>query len=157
MKEKTQNTILNIIIALFGVGIIVFLATLFTNTTSDWYLNLVKPSYYPPKIVFPIIWTIIYVCAFITMFLLLQNNKMSQELGLIFGINGILNAFWCLSFFTLQNQVLGLIAIILNLIASIVLIIYLFKDYKVGGYLLLIYPIWVMIATILNIAIVSLN
>jgi len=49
------------------------------------------------------------------------------------------------------------IAIILNLIASILLIKEVFRTNKKWGYVLMVYPIWLSIATCLNLATWILN
>ena len=72
-------------------------------------------------------------------------------------INGALNVLWCLVFFTLKQLLLGDIVIILNLIAGFLLIADIFKTKKLYGYILIIYPIWLSIATTLNLALWILN
>ena len=72
-------------------------------------------------------------------------------------INGALNILWCLLFFTFKMTFLGLIVIILNAVMSILLVLEIEKKNKKFGMILSIYPIWMLIATALNLATWILN
>ena len=57
------------------------------RTKESWYLNL-KPSFTPPNIVFPIVWTILFIMIAIAMYLSLSKKpdkkmrtKISSEPG----------------------------------------------------------------------------
>lgn len=140
------------------VILVAFIGGIFTNSGMDWYESLNKPTQWPPKFLFPLVWTIIYVLSFIIMFLLIKNeNKSNKKVFTIFAINGILNVLWCIVFFGLQQLFLGQVIIILNLIMSFILLIELENIKDIYFYLLSIYPIWLSIATTLNLATWILN
>ena len=157
MKQETKNIIINILITVLGIGIVAGLSTLFTNTNTSWYLSLRKPLELIPEFVFPIIWSIIYIIAGLFIFFSLQNHTLNRTLTILLIINGILNILWCLVFFTLSQLLIGLIVIVINLICAYLLVSEMLKDNKLFGYMLVIYPVWLSLATCLNLALWILN
>jgi len=152
-----KNTILNLVIAIASVLIIGGLSSFFTNASSNWYTELNKPSEFMPSIIFPIMWSIIYALIAITIFLLIQNKKMDTKSLILFIANGLMQILWCLVYFTIQSLLGGVIVIILTLISSILLWSNVYKKDAVCGYILALYPIWLSLATILNMATWILN
>ena len=139
------------------VAVVALLGTIFTNNGLDWLKTLNKPSFWLPDYVIPIVWTVIYSSFTIYLIYLVKNNKGNQTLISLLILNGLLNILWCLVYFDFKNIILGLIVILLNLMASILLSINIFKTNKKWGYYLLIYPTWLSIATCLNLATWILN
>ena len=148
---------LKITLSLVGVILVAGLGSLFVNLGIEWFNALTKPSQWIPNIVIPIVWTIIYVLASIILILRINREEDNSIINTLFIINGILNVLWCLCFFTLKLTFIGNIVIILNLVLAYLLVIHLFKERKLYGYLLSIYPLWVSIATTLNTALWILN
>ena len=139
------------IVAVAGLG------ALFVNLGMDWFNALTKPSQWIPNWVIPVVWSLIYV-AFAVVLVLWQRKKQFSKCtkGLLIA-NGVLNVLWCLVFFTLKLTFLGNIVIILNLIAGYLLLIDIFLHNKLYGAVLSIYPIWLSVATTLNLAMWILN
>jgi translocator protein len=141
-----------------GIG---FVSGQLTDTTSDWFLNLEKPSFYPPGYLFGIVWTILYIMMGISLYLILQKTK-EQKIKdktpfILFGAQLLLNFFWTLIFFGLENIVFALIEIIAMWVL-ILLTIFSFKKYsKTAAYLLIPYLLWVTFATFLTLSIYLLN
>lgn len=151
-----RNWFINVLLS-FGLVIIVAgLGSLFAGLGMDWFMGLVTPSQWIPGFVIPIVWTVIYITASVVIFLWL-NGGMPRNIAILFGINGVLNVLWCLLFFTLQLTFLGQVAIVINLIFAWVLLYNIFKEKEVYGLVLSIYPIWLSLATCLNLAIWILN
>lgn len=153
MKNKTANIIIIIVSILLVAG----LGSVFVYIGMDWFNSLSKPSQWIPNFVIPIVWSVVYLTFAIV--LILWNNK-GQIPALTKGLliaNGVLNVLWCLVFFTLKQTFLGNIVIVLNLIAGFWLIFDICKQQKTYSFWLLIYPIWLSIATTLNLATWILN
>ncbi|MFQ6773151.1 MAG: TspO/MBR family protein [Clostridia bacterium] len=148
---------LKITLSLVGVILVAGLGSLFVNLGIEWFNALTKPSQWIPNIVIPIVWTIIYILASIVLVLRINREEDNQAINALFIINEILNVLWCMCFFTLKLTFMGNIVIILNLVLAYLLVIHLFKERKLYGYLLSIYPLWVSIATTLNTALWILN
>lgn len=136
---------------------VALLGSLFVNLGMDWFDGLSKPSEWPPNVLIPIIWTIIYLVAIVYLWIAFNRNGINKELAVLLSVNGLLNVVWCLTFFTCQALLGGLVVILLNLIAGTVLLIELSKDNKLYSYMLMIYPLWLSVATCLNLACWILN
>lgn len=154
MKRET----LNIILSIGAVVLVAVLGSVFVNLGMDWFDSLIKPSEWVPNIVIPIVWTVIYVVFAIYLFFTIKKEKeLDMELMWLLIINGVLNVLWCLVFFTLNSLLWGLILIILNLIAGTILLRKMRERDGILSYILTIYPIWLSIATCLNLACWILN
>lgn len=156
--NTSKNKKISYVLIVLGVAIVAGLGSLFVNLGMDWFSSLQIPSQFPPNFIIPIIWSVIYI-----IFVIVLCNWVSKQGGLPFLIklllifNGIFNILWCLFFFTLNQTFGGLISIIILLILAYSLVINIFKYNKVYGYFTLLYPIWVSIATGLNLALWILN
>lgn len=121
------------------------------------YTNLVQPPLAPPKILFPIAWTIIYLLMGISYFLLKRKNDTSTGDEFFYYLQLAVNAFWSLIFFLWKMRFLAIIWIILLDILVIILIFRFYSKNKVSAYLLLPYLLWILFATYLTIGIYLLN
>lgn len=147
MKKVTLVIVPVIICFLIG-----FTASYFQKDAIEtWYPYLDKPDLTPPNIVFPIAWSIIYLCMGISIGLILISNALKKkELTSLFIIQLLLNFAWSILFFYFQNPLLGLIDILL---LDICVTVYAIKSYpvkKVSSILFWPYIIWIYFATYLN-------
>ncbi|MDD4983251.1 MAG: tryptophan-rich sensory protein [Candidatus ainarchaeum sp.] len=125
---------------------------------NTWYPTIIKPSFTPASIIFPIVWTILYILMGISLYIILVKNSVHyKKLLMIFSVQLVLNVLWSFFFFTLKSPLLGLIEIIILDIAVLVNMIYFYKVSKTATYLLSPYFAWIIFATILNISIFILN
>lgn len=152
MKKETK-----IWLSIGSVILVAILGSVFVNLGMEWFDGLIKPTEWVPNILIPIVWTVIYLVAIAYLWLALNRNGINKELAILLGVNGLLNVVWCLTFFTLNSLLGGLVFILLNLIAGTVLLIELSKDNKLYSYMLMIYPLWLSLATCLNLACWILN
>lgn len=153
MKNKTLKQILS---ALFIV-VVAGLGSLFVNLGTNWFSALQKPSQWIPDFVIPVVWSVIYILFAVFVVLLIKDNKINKKLFVWLGLNGFLNVLWCLLFFTLHLTFVGLVAIVLNLICGWILYINLDNTRYKYIQLLSIYPIWLCLATCLNLCLWILN
>ena len=152
-----MKTSKRILYGVLPVVLVAVLGSIFVNIGLDWFNDLIKPNDWISNWIIPIVWTVIYTITAVGLYRILGREKLEKETMILFIINGILNVLWCFIFFTLEQKLLGLIVIIINLIASILLLINLNKNYKIFYYWLLVYPTWLSIATTLNLAVWILN
>ena len=155
--KLTKKEKINILLTVAFLVLVAGLGSLFVNLGIEWYSKLNTPSQWIPSFVIPIVWTVVYISfAIIFAFLYIDNliNKKIEILGII---NGILNILWCLVFFTLNQLLLGNIIIIVNAFFATYLLIELLKINKWYINFLLLYPIWIYVATTLNLALWILN
>lgn len=145
------------IISTISIVLVAVLGSVFVNLGMEWFNSLAKPSQWIPNIVIPIVWSVIYLLAIICNIILIKQEKINKTLLTRLILNGIFNILWCLVFFTLNLTFIGLITIIINLILGWFLWINLQKTEKLLAKILIIYPIWLSIATTLNLALWILN
>ena len=98
------------VLACFAVGIS---ASFFqASSIAEWYPTLTKPALTPPNIVFPIAWSVLYLCMGLSLGRLIVRR---QHKGIIrlWILQLIANFLWSILFFTLRNPLAGFIDIVL--------------------------------------------
>ena len=147
----------NIIITIVSILSVAILGTIFAQIGMGWFDGLIKPKEWIPSFIIPIVWTVIYLL-FAYVLIKWQNKKpLTKENIILLIINGVLNVLWCLVFFTLNQLLLGNIIIIINALFALRLYFEICKEDAMNGLIISIYPIWLCIATTLNIAVWLLN
>ena len=142
-----KKLIISILISL-GVG---GLSALITSGSMDIYKTLIKPPLAPPSILFPIVWTILYILMGISAYLIYESNDIDSEGALkIYGLQLLINFIWPILFFVLKIRFISLIWIVLLLITIIIMVIRFYKIDHLAAYLQIPYIIWVLFATYLN-------
>ena len=121
------------------------------------YSDMIKPPLSPPGIVFPIVWTLLYILMGISYFLATKNNENNKELDQIYLLQLLVNFLWPIIFFVFKMYFTAFLWIVLLIILVIVMIKELLKANKISGYLQVPYLIWLLFATYLNIGIFLLN
>lgn len=148
---------LKIVISSLFILVVAVLGSIFVNLGMDWFNMLNKPTQWISNFIIPIVWTIIYLSFAIINYFWIKKGGLPKKIVVLMIINGIFNVLWCLTFFTLQLTLIGNIVIVLNLILGYYLIYNIFKTETLYGYILSIYPIWLSLATTLNLAMWILN
>lgn len=154
---NNKNKVLNIIFSFLFILVVAILGSIFVNIGMSWFNALTKPSQWIPNIVIPIVWTIIYSTFAVVNFFWIKNNKIPLSTTILMIINGVLNVLWCLCFFALKLLFIGNIVIILNLILGFILIVNIYTKKQLYAYILSVYPVWLSIATTLNLSLWILN
>ena len=118
------------------------------------YSILNKPPLSPPKILFPIMWSILYILMGLSYYIYIKNSNKENK---YYYIQLIFNLLWPILFFMLKKRFLSIIWILI-LNALIVITILSFKNKsKKASYILIPYFLWTLYATYLNIGIYLLN
>lgn len=116
--------------------------------------GLITPPLFPPKILFPIVWSILYVLLTISCYRATKNN---DEPYVIYFIQMILNGLWTPIFFGLKLRLLAFFWLIALLISVIIMTIKFYKEDKLSGLLQIPYILWLSFAGYINLAIYLLN
>lgn len=136
-----------------------FVGGLVFRSDTIFYKSLNKPVFAPPSILFPIVWTILYILIAISIYLILKDNKLkdnpSYTKALL--INYVSNQIFSFLFFTLKSPFLALIDTFIVLISSLFLYYESKELNKTSAKLLIPYIIWNIFATILIIFIFFMN
>ena len=154
MKRKF---LINLLLSFGVTAVVAGVGSIFVSNGMQWMMGLVKPSEWVPNILIPIVWSVIYVATATTIYLWISRGNMPIHIVVLFIVNGVMNIVWCLLFFQLHLILVGLVAIIINLIVGIVLWIGVYRERRISAYILSIYPLWLCIATTLNLALWILN
>ena len=152
-----RKQIIKIVASFIVIISVAALGSIFVQLGMDWFNGLRKPTQWVPNIVIPIVWTVVYITFAVINFIWFKDEDIPTSTIIFMIINAVLNVLWCLTFFTLKQLLLGNIVILLNLIAGFALVVDIIKNKKIYGYILSIYPIWLSIATTLNLALWILN
>lgn len=150
--EKIKMYALAIIIPLALGGIVGFI----TSGSMD-YDVLRQPALSPPAILFPIVWTILYILMGVSFGLLMDKGVLDDNAKWIYYIQLFVNLVWPILFFTLKWRLLAFIwIIVLDFLVMTMVVKFYGKD-KIAGLLQVPYLAWVLFATYLNLGVYLLN
>ena len=121
------------------------------------YNSLQKPFLAPPSIVFPIVWTILYILMGISYGILKSKSLTDKKIDIIYYMQLAVNAIWSIIFFLLKWRLFAFIWILILDVLVILMIIKFYKKDKTAGLLQVPYLLWVLFASYLNLAIYILN
>jgi tryptophan-rich sensory protein len=125
-----------------------------------WYAGLDKPAWTPPRLAFPIVWTVLYVLIAVTLWRLWDRCAPSparrQALAFFFA-QLVLNAVWSPVFFGLHAIEAGLAIIVALVITLLGAVLTCARVDRLSAGLLLPYLAWVAYATTLNAGILAMN
>lgn len=150
--NKIKNYIISILIPIIVGGIV----GLIISSSID-YNTLQKPFLAPPSILFPIVWTILYILMGVSYGILKDNNLVDQQVNLIYYIQLAVNALWSIFFFSLKWRLFAFIWIIMLAILVVLMIIKFYNKNRIAGLIQIPYLLWILFASYLNIGVYILN
>lgn len=154
MKINFKRLVLFLAVTL-GVGAF---AGFLTRNSMEMYDMVTKPALAPPPILFPIVWTILYVLMAVGAYIISEKNCENEESALsLYFIQLAFNFFWPIVFFNLQAFLFAFIWIIALWLLIIAMILSFRKCSKWAAYLQIPYLLWVTFAAYLNLMIYLLN
>jgi benzodiazapine receptor len=124
---------------------------------SDWYFDLIKPSFNPPSWIFAPVWSILYIMMGIGFGKILNLKGVVKKLLLpLFIIQFLLNLIWSPLFFYYHRIDLALydICALWLTISGLIIVA---RNIKIILLLFLPYFCWVSFALVLNLTILRLN
>lgn len=126
-------------------------AVLQTDALREWYPTLAKPALTPPGCVFPIVWTLLYICIGLSAGLVLTScHKGRQTVMLLWYIQLALNFLWTVCFFVLRSPLLGMIDLLALDAAVILYLVFSARVRQAAMWLMVPYLVWILFATYLN-------
>jgi tryptophan-rich sensory protein len=125
---------------------------------AEFYQTLVRPAWAPPAGVFGPVWSVLYTCMAVAVWLVWRERSARRSAALAAYVGQLgLNALWSWLFFGWHQGTWAAVEVI-ALAAAIVLTILRFRPISRGAALLLApYLAWVLFASCLTIAVWRLN
>ncbi len=137
------------------------LAALLTRGNMMLFDEIVKPPLAPPPILFPIVWTVLYILMGIgSARVYLKKDTMPREATnalRTYAVQLFFNFFWSLIFFNLRTFLFAFIWLIALWGLIIVMLFEFYKIDKPAAIINIPYLLWVTFAAYLNLAIYILN
>ena len=121
------------------------------------YNLLEKPFLSPPSILFPIVWTILYILMGVSYGILDSKSLVDSKINFIYYLQLLVNALWPIFFFTLKWRLFSFIWILLLILLVIYMIIKFYNKDKISGLLQIPYILWLLFASYLNLFTYLLN
>ena len=142
----------------YGVIAIPLLVGILASILVDFniYKEINLPSIAPPAILFPIVWSILYILMGISLYLIIRDGNNRSNI-ILFISQLFLNFIWVICFFKFRLFLLSFIIIILLDFIVLYIILTYFNYNKISSYLLIPYFIWIVFASYLNWTIFLLN
>ncbi len=158
MTFRSATRLLVCLVVCVCIGII---GSIFTRSEiPTWYAGLAKPSWTPPPVVFPIVWTTLYVMMAVALWRLWDRIMPSDARRwaiTFFVIQLALNAIWSPVFFGWHGIRAGLGIIILMAIFIAATIASAVRIDRHAAALLVPYLCWVLYASTINAGVAALN
>lgn len=151
MKKKK---ILSFIICVFGPLVCGIIVGLLIDTKA--YSSFTKPPFSPPAIVFPIVWSILYLLMGISLYIIYKTFTNKESISK-FIYQLIVNLIWPILFFNFKLYLISVLWLILLIYLVVNMIVNFYSIKKIAGYLQFPYFLWLLIALYLNIGVAILN
>ena len=147
LKIDYKRLIMYILIPLILGAVVGFL-----SGSSDGYKEMITPSFAPPGILFPIVWSILYILMGVSRYMIYDKDAIR-----IYNIQLVVNLLWSFVFFTFKLYLLSFIWIIVLIVLVIIMIRKFYLINKISGLIQIPYVLWLVFASILSYSIYILN
>jgi len=152
----SKKQALCVVIPVSVIALLAFMTYFFSDTSTQWYLDLIKPQIMPGETVFLIVWGILYILlAFV--YSIVSLKIFSQKTLILMLLNGLFIPFRCLVFFTMYHAFAALFIILAMITAAIYLAYTVYPVRPLVSYLMLPYILWLAFNITLNYQIAVLN
>ena len=154
MKIQWKTLIGNLIIPL-AVGA---LAGFFTRNAMDSYQELQQPPLAPPSVLFPIVWTTLFILMGISAYLVsVSGDGGRYTLPKLYWVQLVVNFLWPFIFFNLGMYLAAFLWLILLIALVIAMIAKFYQISHAAAYLQIPYLLWLIFDGYLNLGILLLN
>lgn len=150
--KNVWNTVKNIAVPLIVGGIV----GLVISGSID-YEFLAKPPLAPPKMLFPIMWSVLYLLMGIGYAILDRRKAIQKDTRELYYLQLAVNAIWPILFFNLKWRLLAFLWLLLLAVLVALMIKAFYKQSKLAAYLQIPYLLWTVFAAYLNLGIYLLN
>lgn len=164
MRSAEPDTLLrNLTVTAAAVATCAVTGTLATQPDSRWYKRLVLPSWQPPTLAFPIVWTALYADLAVTSAATLTSldgaassaRRTAYQRAL--GLNLVLNTAWSVLFWRVRRPDLAAIECAALTVSAADLVRRSASQHRSAGLALVPYAAWCGFATVLSAAVARRN
>lgn len=157
MANKYKTYFVGILIPV-AVGIV---SSLLVQENFLLYEELTRPPLAPPKYIFPIVWTILYILMGISSARIYlcetsERSDIKQALTL-YGVQLVFNFLWPIAFFNFEALLFAFIWLMIMWVIIILMMIKFYTIDKTAAYLQIPYLLWTTFAAYLNFGFYLLN
>lgn len=154
MKTKNISTLILFILIPLTVG---SLSALLGGNMST-YSQLNKPSISPPAILFPIVWSILYILMGISSYLIFQSGSPGSARALnTYKLQLFFNFIWSILFFRFDLYLFSFLWLLALIVLIAIMIWQFYQISPLAAGLQIPYLLWCMFAAVLNFMIYRLN
>lgn len=119
-----------------------------------------KPPLSPPGVLFPIVWTALYLLMGISSYLIATSNapqKLTDSALAVYATQLAVNFLWSPLFFNLEMYFLAFFWLVLLWVLILIMILRFYRIRPLAAYLQIPYLLWVTFAGYLNLGVAILN
>lgn len=157
MKNKIKFYALAILLPLAVGGISAFL----TKNNMDIYNSIKMPPLSPPSVVFPIVWSVLYLLMGVSSALVFNSSgatKNEKKSALtVYLLSLAANFLWSIAFFNFRAFLTAFAVLLILLLLVVTTVLKYAKINPIAAYLQVPYLIWIAFAGYLNFGIWLLN
>ena len=135
-------------------------AALFTRNSMQVFGMINKPPLSPPSILFPIVWTVLYILMGISSYLVVHSGGNTQDIQKairIYNLQLIVNFLWPTFFFNFQWYLFSFLWLIFLWVLVLIMILRFSAISKAAAWINIPYLVWLTFAAYLNLGIFLLN
>ncbi len=136
------------------------IAALLTGGGMEIFESITKPPLSPPRWLFPIVWTVLYILMGVSSYLVITSGAEQEKIDKaisIYGYQLAVNFLWPTFFFNLQWYLFSFFWLVLLWVLVLIMILRFREIDKRAAWLNIPYLIWLTFAGYLNFAIWLLN
>ena len=161
MWKKTKPYILPFAVAIAIPLAVGLLSAFLTRDNMDIYDKINTPPLSPPSLLFPIVWTILYILMGVSSGMIYVKRDYAPEIAktafYYYGLSLVANFLWSIIFFNFGAFLFALVCLVALLYFIIRTIICYKPISPIAAYFQIPYAIWVGFAGYLNLGIFLLN
>lgn len=132
-------------------------SAILTRDAMQTFEQISKPPLSPPGILFPIVWTILYLLMGLSFYLVWSSGGLTKRALFFYSAQLFFNFFWSIWFFGQGWYLFSFVWLLILWILILGTILSFYKINRIAAWLLLPYLLWVAFAGYLNFSIYLLN
>lgn len=158
MKPTTKKVIVVFVVSILIPLAVGGLSALISRNGMEAYEVLMKPLFAPSAVLFPIVWSVLYVLMGISSALVfLSSHCRKGEALTVYALQLAVNFLWSPIFFVARARFIAFLWLLLLIVFVVMMIALFARCSKVSAWLQVPYLIWCVFAALLNYCVWQLN